>query len=301
MNPEIVRGWASFLILMTMGPLAAQEPGARPTTQPGPESRPADSDFLRFVAQGEDQGRMEVALPVYRNAAGVTVTLVSAVHIADAKHYADLVERFAAFDAVLYELVAKPEDRPEPGKPRAGGLLSMMQRALKNGLEMEFQLDAVDYAQANFVHADLTPQEFHRLQKERGESIIGLMFRAMQVEMARVRESGAGGQKPPDLVRAFRRGEGRHLLRLTLARQFHDMERLVAGFSPGKEGSVLVEGRNARALEVLDAEVGKGRKNVAIYYGAAHMPDMERRLLARGFVKTGETWLTAWDVTKRPR
>ncbi len=44
----------------------------------------------------------------------------------------------------------------------------------------------------------------------------------------------------------------------------------------------------------------KKHQRIAIFYGAAHMPDMEERLLAMGFTKTGERWLRAWDLRKRP-
>ena len=38
------------------------------------------------------------------------------------------------------------------------------------------------------------------------------------------------------------------------------------------------------------------RKRLAVFYGAGHFPDMQRRLEAMGFEKTGEEWLTAWDI-----
>ena len=135
-----------------------------------------------------------------------------------------------------------------------------------------------------------------------------MIFRAMLKETQRQRElmdapasqPATGQPANPDLVRAFRRGEGRHLLRMSLASQIQDIERVAAGFADGDQGSVLVEGRNARAVEVLERELGKGRKKVAIYYGGAHMPDIEQRLAKLGFVKTGERWLVAWDLHRRP-
>ena len=35
---------------------------------------------------------------------------------------------------------------------------------------------------------------------------------------------------------------------------------------------------------------------LAIFYGAAHMQDMESRLKELGFEKAGQTWVTAWDI-----
>jgi hypothetical protein len=283
------------LALLTL----AQDPQSRPA------SAPQGSDFARVTELGNDELLFEVGVPVYRDPKGREVTLVSAVHVADAAHYQKLNELFKDFDAVLYELVGPEGARPQKGQEDS--LLSLLQRALKNGLELEFQLDGIDYSVPNFVHADLDAETFARLMKERGESLLILMLRAMSVQLSKLREQAEGepGAQAPqlmpsvhDMVRAFRNQEGRHLLRVNFARTLEDLEGMAAGFG-GKDGSVLVEGRNQRAIEVLERELKAGRRRLAIYYGAAHMPDMEKRLLALGFTKTGEQWLVAWDVHKR--
>jgi hypothetical protein len=59
----------------------------------------------------------------------------------------------------------------------------------------------------------------------------------------------------------------------------------------------LIKDRNAAALKVFNQEVVKGRKRIAIFYGAAHMPDMEERLEKEyGLKRQGSHWLTAWDM-----
>ena len=43
-----------------------------------------------------------------------------------------------------------------------------------------------------------------------------------------------------------------------------------------------------------------GKREIGIYYGGAHMPDIERKLKRDfGFEKVGERMLVAWDITKR--
>ena len=54
-----------------------------------------------------------------------------------------------------------------------------------------------------------------------------------------------------------------------LAEQFSDMEVLTSAFG-GKDGSSLITDRNA-ALSVLNLELQKGERSLAIFYGAAHM------------------------------
>jgi hypothetical protein len=64
-----------------------------------------------------------------------------------------------------------------------------------------------------------------------------------------------------------------------------------------KDGTVLVSERNRLVMEKLaEVRAKQGRGSYAIFYGAAHMPDFEERLLAEGFVKGETTWLDAWTI-----
>ena len=62
--------------------------------------------------------------------------------------------------------------------------------------------------------------------------------------------------------------------------------------------SVIISDRNDRCLQVMNRELAAGRKKLGIFYGAAHFPDMEKRLLELGFKRTDREWLTAWNIPK---
>jgi hypothetical protein len=65
----------------------------------------------------------------------------------------------------------------------------------------------------------------------------------------------------------------------------------------GKKGTVLIAERNKAALRALERAIGEGRKNIGIFYGAAHMHGIEATLLKEmGFARTGVEWRTAWDM-----
>lgn len=86
-------------------------------------------------------------------------------------------------------------------------------------------------------------------------------------------------------------------MRMMAAQQMEQAEVLMARAG----GSTLLEGRNEKCLQVLARELGKGRKRLGIYYGAAHLPHMEKRLVEDlGWKKVGHEWLVAWDCAKRP-
>jgi hypothetical protein len=281
-------------LLLSFAPLLAQESSDAPDKTP--------SDFVRFVREG-DGGHLDTAITTYTKD-GVTLVLFGAVHIADAAAYAKLNDRFTQCDVLLYELVAPPDTRPDKNRDRDGfNPLSMLQNGLKNSMELTFQLDEIDYQAKNFVHADMSPAEFARSMEERGESLLSIMFdmmmSGMHAQAEKAEKDAAEGKPQPsvDLVKAFRSGEGRHTLRMAFATQLEDIETMMAG---GK-ASTLLEGRNEKCLEVLERELKAGRKTIGIYYGAAHFPHMEQRLVGDlGFKKTGHEWLLAWDCKKRP-
>jgi hypothetical protein len=77
------------------------------------------------------------------------------------------------------------------------------------------------------------------------------------------------------------------------------VESLITGLEEGG-GTVIVSGRNQVALKVMDREIARGRRELAIFYGAAHLPDLETRLLAKGFTRVETGWVTAWDLPPPP-
>ena len=169
----------SFTLVGRLGAESPPQTLASPATQPA-----ADLKFLRFVDDGHAGGRLETAIVTFRNEAGVTVRLVGAVHIAEKSYYEGLNDTFKADDAVLYEMV-KPKDAgaPTPNTPSKSGI-GQFQHYLKDSLNLDFQLDDIDYTRPNFVHADLDSDTFAKMQEERGESMMTLMLRSMMHAMS---------------------------------------------------------------------------------------------------------------------
>ena len=47
----------------------------------------------------------------------------------------------------------------------------------------------------------------------------------------------------------------------------------------------------------LTEQIKAGKTKLGIFYGAGHLPDMEKRLLSDfGFQRDSDRWLTAWDM-----
>jgi hypothetical protein len=89
-----------------------------------------------------------------------------------------------------------------------------------------------------------------------------------------------------------------YALKLVLGRQMDQLEAMLAGIDQGPNGqeSVIVGARNEHAVRVLQEQIRLGRRRLGIFYGAAHMPDFQRRLEKLGFERSSEEWITAWDI-----
>ena len=253
-----------------------------------------ETKFLRFVEDADGGGKLETAIATYTNDKGQVVELVSAVHVGERKYYQTLDKRFAGYDSLLYEMV-KPKNAPAPlPGQRSDSMISAFQMLLKDVLELEFQLDAVDYQAKNFVHADLDAETFTRLQSERGENLFTLMLRTMLDELSRPTQ--APEVTLTELIVAFTSPDRARHLKMMLGRQFEDIEKKVAGFE-GPGGSVILGERNRKAVAVIKERVAKGEKKIGLFYGAAHMAGIEKDLKEMGFKRTGTEWVTAWDMT----
>jgi hypothetical protein len=226
------------------------------------------------------------------------VDLIGAVHIGDAAYYAQLNKRFAHYDALLYELVAPPGTVVEQGAGTSStSMVGALQNSAKTLLDLEHQLEQIDYTKKNFVHADISPDQFAQAMKDRHESFLEMYFRLLGQSVAQQSEMAAKGQSlNMDLLTALFAKDRPRRLKIALAKQISEMESLLVDFG-GPDGSVLISERNKRALAVLKQQLAAGKKHIGIFYGAGHLPDMDQRLRKDfGMKPVGITWLTAWNL-----
>jgi hypothetical protein len=280
------------LLLAVLTPLLLA--AAPPTTQ--------SQSFLRFQDDHKGGGQLQSAIVTLKNDAGVRLDLIAAVHIADPAYFSGLNERFKNYDAVLYEMV-KPKDAPpltHEALAQSGSTISSIQRFLKNALKLDFQLDDIDYTPANFIHADLDAETFYRLQSERGESMLSLMLNAMLQNLNRPEDPNAPDPTIVDLIKIFTDPDGPRQAKLLLARQFNHIEETVSGLS-GPNGSVILTERNKAALTALRTALGDGHKHIALFFGAAHMPDLEQHAIHDlHFRPVKVQWIAAWKLPAPP-
>jgi len=273
---------SAICILQSAFILAADVPSTEPL-----------SNFVRFNEDGHGGGKMQAAIAQYVNDDGVQVDLLSTMHIGEAAFFRDLSKRFPKYDAVLYELVAhRGEDANEVG-------VNDQQKQIARDCDLENQGPHMNYDRKNFVHADLDLEDIERLEVAKHGTFKGALGEGPGIKAARNEQDTAGRSEifddtqaakaatPPERIRLLRRANSR-LMAIT------SQPPEGATYPAGME--VLVGARNDKAIKVLAEQIADGKKNLAIFYGAAHMVDMEHRLFEMGFRRQSVTWQTAWTV-----
>lgn len=250
-----------------------------------------------------------------------TVDLIGAIHLGEPGYYEELNSLFRNYDVLLFEAVM-PEEAVERGL-RPGNVsseavseaaseedadaaawsdaqiglaaISVLQLGMKDALGLEFQLTGVNYAASNFVHADMTAEEFAASMKRRGESFAQMFAQEMGKSLANSQEQNPLAMNLDFMLSALA-PDRMYRVRRIAAVQLAKAGEGEAFAGPDGTSTIITE-RNIKALEVLQRELKAGHQRVGIFYGAGHLADMEERMTQElGFERTNEIWLTAWQL-----
>ena len=263
----------------------------------------ASTEFVRIAK--DDQNRpTALQLAVVRYVAadarlGLSVDLVGAVHIGDAAYYAQLNELFESYDVLLYELVAPSDAMVTQRVAKRKGLLSTTQVGLTRLLGLSFQLDEINYDRENFVHADLSPTELKQSMEQRGESLYVYFWRLFYASVDNYAKDPLGWNDMQKISGMLSAGQDDSLKTL-IAYEMTDMSQIQDVLGEDS-GSAVIGARNQRAIDVLQREIAAGAKRIGIFYGVAHMPDLEERLLDQvGLAYEEMSWVDAWLLGSAP-
>jgi hypothetical protein len=301
---------ASFISL-TWGPAALADP---PSAERVKEKKsPAHQHYLRIQrnSRGEPVA-LQTSIVRFVPASGkgdLIVDLVGAVHIADGSYYNTLNKQFDQYDVVLYELVAPKGTRvPKGGRTESDNPLAFVMDIATKFLALESQTKAIDYTKDHFVHSEST-EELAEVLKQRGEDAftIGLSVVADYLRQQNLQglDSESGEKTGPkdhlgdaDLFSLFLDPNASTKLKRNFAEQFDSAD--ITMQLGSTLNTILIQDRNKIAMKYFGKQLAQGKKRIALFYGAAHMPDFEERLMKDyGLKKQGQHWLTAWDLRLR--
>lgn len=271
---------------------------ASPVIGTSEEAKAEVLDSIRYFERPDGNSELQTAIVSFKHPEGAVVDLVGAVHIGDDAYFRQINQMLSTYDVVLYELVGGPmEDRGKVKRDELG-LTHLMQRVTQNILGLKYQLEGIDYSQPNFVHADATWDQWDSLMKTRDQSMATLFQRAMQLEndpaMKEKVESMGSEEMMAQLGQAITEFNPDKLKR-NLAPLLADSETFI-DMIEGEDGTVLISERNKIVMDAIEDQVANGQKNIAVFYGAGHMPDFEKRLTAIGYTQGDTQWIQAWNI-----
>ncbi len=260
-----------------------------------------ETQYVRFI-QGDGQwvGELQVAVVTFMNEDGVELDLVAAVHLGEAEYYAQLNGYFTERDVVLYELIAEANQVPAGAGTGSASLIGFIQQAMAGFLQVSFQLNEIDYSPFNFLHADLTPSQLQALMESKNESFLTMFI---DLAMAQMPAQSDATDEPISalnmltVLRAMNAEDSSAAFKYLFASELGRSGGVMVGAELEQQFTILGD-RNEVALRVL-SEVLQNPDNhrISIFYGAAHMPGIERVLVAEmGFTRTEQRWLTAWVI-----
>lgn len=255
--------------------------------------------IVRIARNGAKQAvRLDTARIVMRNQLKdeeLTVELIGAIHVGEKEYYAELNKLFQEYEVVNYELVAPKGTRPD--KDAEKSFLGKIQGLGAKVIGLSHQLEEIDYSKDNFVHADLSMEELKVKGAERGETMMSLILGAAS-DMLRQGNLAQAETVPgdlPDVMAMLQQEGGAELLKRQLIEQLANSK---AGLGRTLE-QYIIEDRDQACIDELTKQIKSGKKKIAIFYGAAHLPDLVRRVReTHDLYRVDVDWVTAIDMSK---
>jgi hypothetical protein len=292
------------------------------------ESEPSPASYLRIDESRQHVVGLQTAMRQFEpeSGDGPVIWLGAVTHIGATNYYREFERMLVTNDLVLFESVLPHRrggwngvdfHRARAAESGQTGLQSDLARAL----ELAFQLETVSYAHTNFINSDLS------MEAVQGLMISGAaMARAKASPAAASTEASGENESEADaFAQLLAVMEGRGVLgrlvqegvrllaadarlqartKLTfievLGRLQGDLARAQA-LPPELTDllKVLIHRRNQKVVKDLRRALERknGPGSVAVFYGAGHMADLERRVCRQlGYRPVRSVWLTAFDV-----
>ncbi len=247
---------------------------------------------------------------------GPSVTLLGVSHLGEASYYGKIQKRLDSADLVLFEGVGFGDKRQKKDGGNSNAV-SEMQLSLARSMGLVFQLEAIRYDRAHFRNSDISSEAL--MSRLKG----GPLKTGRDGKTESEEKSKDGTERSKELMEVLsgnsfvlnflgkalsflgKDPKFRALMKLaiveTLGAIEGDVTRLAKSSGPDMEKfmKVLLEDRNTIVFRDL-RKVLKGKnppKSIVVFYGAAHMPDLETRLVEKlGFQPKGDDWLVAFGV-----
>lgn len=219
------------------------------------------------------------------------VWLVGAIHVGTKKYYEELQTLLDAQGTVLYEGVKPSKNAPkeQPAAPKPGEQAPKpIYKVLSDALGLEFQLNQINYKHDNWINSDLSMDDLDKLNKEKGGGKPTSFDTIKQVL-----DPNSPMAKQLTTVLGMATDGMKEAIKLII------VKKVAVGETPGLDATmqeIVLEARNKSALDYFAKTIAAPNppKSVAIFYGAMHMPDIQKALATTyGYKSADQKWFLA--------
>ncbi len=266
------------------------------------DHNPSEPEFIRFYEGKEKGDALQSAIAVYIHPkTKQIVSLVGAVHVGDPEYYHRLQEILDTHEITLWEGVTGSAE-PSAEASQRFDYVSTMQLQMGRMLDLSFQKDEINYDRENFKNADMNIDDVRIELDKRNQPLLPMegVLQQLAPGMSKSMESGSDV-----LERTGNKQRVSAEMKRSLGRVLGNAQQLIAQIGmhdPEKRDDVLISLRNDAAFVAVDEALEEGKKTIAVFYGAAHLPDMHRILVKeKGFHKEAHIWINAWDISPSPK
>jgi hypothetical protein len=278
---------------------------------------PPPSPYMRVAHPDADTVALQIAIRKFTPAKGrgPAIWLTGVSHIGESNYYAAVQRHLDSQSLVLYEGVGARDKsiRFDPEEQAS------IQNTLATSLGLVFQLSAIDYDRPSFKNSDLSIPELQRM-------LAGETTTSGTADTADT--AGSAPAENPEFQQLLGVMDGSSFLGVLVhigiklissSPKLQAMSRLVLiemlghfqadlsemeGVPPELQRlmTVIIRGRNEVVIRDLKKQLARMPPNqsISVFYGAGHMPDLEKRLFEElGYRRREEAWLTAISLNTR--
>ncbi|MBQ6826908.1 MAG: hypothetical protein IJO46_02755, partial [Thermoguttaceae bacterium] len=230
----------------------------------------------------------------------VAVDLIGAIHLGEPDYYERLNAEFKEYETVVFELVAEKgfeardlaaaqeAKKAAPASPLDA--LSFLQQSLADALGYVYQIEGIDYSAPNLKRGDANADDFLLRLATGGD--VPRFFADASLESIFTSNNG----RFEGWALAYFAAKNK---RLTLRRLFADeLAQTELASEPGARETTLIHYRNKIAINAALEELEAGKTKIAVFYGAAHLDDLARRVerTLENPRRLEPRWFTAWSM-----
>lgn len=230
----------------------------------------------------------------------VSVDLIGAIHLGEAAYYERLNAEFKEYETVVFELVAEEgfdvkdlaaaKEAKKQGPASPLDAIPLLQESFADALGLANQVDGIDYSAPNLKRGDADADDF-LVRLTTGGDIPDYFLNSA---FASLFSSDSGRAEGWALASLWAKDK-RLVLRRFLA---DELARTELASKPDEKETALIHFRNEIAINVAKKELEAGKTKIAVFYGAAHLDDLARRVetTLKNPRRSEPRWLTAWSM-----